>query len=89
MNETLEILDNVRLNFSPSGLLILNFVIAFVMFGVALDIKIKHFRDVLMKPKSAITGLISQFLLDVYKRQEMVQTTVYQKHIPEVLDFNI
>jgi BASS family bile acid:Na+ symporter len=63
MNETLEILDNVRLNFSPSGLLILNFVIAFVMFGVALDIKIKHFRDVLMKPKSAITGLISQFLL--------------------------
>lgn len=63
MNETMEILDNVRLNFSSSGLLALNIVIAFVMFGVALDIKIQHFRDVLMKPKSAITGLISQFLL--------------------------
>ncbi len=63
MSETMEILDNVRLNFSSTGLLALNIVIAFVMFGVALDIKIGHFKDVFMKPKSAISGLVSQFIL--------------------------
>ncbi len=63
MKETLEVLDHVRLNFSPSGLLALNITIAFIMFGVALDIKISHFRDVFLKPKSAIIGMISQFIL--------------------------
>ena len=63
MKEALEILDHVRLNFSPSGLFVLNVTIAFVMFGVALDIKWQHFKEVIMKPKSAITGVISQFLL--------------------------
>lgn len=63
MKEALEVLDHVRLNFSPTGLLALNIVIAFVMFGVALDIKLQHFKDVIMKPKSAITGVISQFFL--------------------------
>jgi bile acid:Na+ symporter, BASS family len=63
MNEALEVLDHVRLNFSPAGLLALNITIAFIMFGVALDIKLKHFKDVIMKPKSVIVGVISQFVL--------------------------
>lgn len=63
MKEALLVLDHVRLNFSPGGLLFLNITIAFVMFGVALDIKLRHFREVLTKPKSAITGIISQFIL--------------------------
>lgn len=63
MKEALEVLDHVRLNFSPSGLLALNITIAFIMFGVALDIKLQHFKDVVMKPKSAIVGIISQFVL--------------------------
>ncbi len=63
MKEALEVLDNVRLNFSPTGLLAVNITIAFIMFGVALDIKIDHFKDVVMKPKSAILGVISQLLL--------------------------
>ena len=63
MREALEVLDNVRLNFSQSGLLTLNITIAFIMFGVALDIRIQHFKDVVMKPRSAIVGVISQFLL--------------------------
>ncbi len=63
MKEALEVLDHVRLNFSPSGLLALNITIAFIMFGVALDIKLQHFKDVIMKPKSAIIGVISQFVL--------------------------
>ncbi len=63
MKEALEVLDHVRLNFSPSGLFALNITIAFIMFGVALEIKWEHFKDVIMKPKSAITGIISQFIL--------------------------
>ena len=63
MKEALEVLDHVRLNFSPSGLLILNITIAFIMFGVALDVKLQHFKDVIMKPRSVITGVISQLLL--------------------------
>ncbi len=63
MKEALEVLDHVRLNFSPAGLFALNVTIAFIMFGVALDIKVQHFKDLLMNPKSVIIGLVSQFLL--------------------------
>jgi BASS family bile acid:Na+ symporter len=67
MNHSLEILDHVRLNFSPAGLLFLNIALAFVMFGVALDIKVEHFTNLIKKPKSAITGFISQtFLLPAF-----------------------
>jgi len=63
MNEALLILDPIRLNFSPLGLLLLNITIAFVMFGVALDIQLHHFREVVTKPLSFITGIVSQFIL--------------------------
>ena len=67
MHNSLEVLDHVRLNFSPSGLLFLNIALAFIMFGVALDIKTEHFTDILRKPKSAIVGFISQtFLLPAF-----------------------
>lgn len=63
MNSSLEALDHVRLNFSQSGLFFLNITLAFIMFGVALDIKISDFKEVIQKPKSAITGVIAQFIL--------------------------
>jgi BASS family bile acid:Na+ symporter len=63
MKEALEVLDHVRLNFSPSGLVALNITIAFIMFGVALDIKWQHFKELLMRPKSVIVGVFSQFFL--------------------------
>ena len=63
MKEALEVLDNVRLNFSPTGLLALNITIAFIMFGIALDIKAEHFKQLIMRPKSVIIGIISQFFL--------------------------
>ncbi|MFA5327071.1 MAG: bile acid:sodium symporter family protein [Prolixibacteraceae bacterium] len=63
MHNSLEVLDHVRLNFSPSGLLFLNIALAFIMFGVALDIKIENFEDILRKPKSALVGFISQIFL--------------------------
>ncbi len=63
MREALLALDHIRLNFSEGGLFFLNVTIAFVMFGVALNIKLSEFREVFTKPKSVITGLISQFVL--------------------------
>lgn len=67
MNNSLEILDHVRLNFSPAGLFFLNIALAFVMFGVALDIKVDHFTNLIKKPKSAIVGFTSQtFLLPAF-----------------------
>jgi len=63
MTDSLEVLDHVRLNFSPSGLFFLNITLAFIMFGVALDIKTEHFKDILRNPKSAIIGFVSQTFL--------------------------
>jgi BASS family bile acid:Na+ symporter len=67
MNSSLEVLDHVRLNFSPSGLIFLNIALSFIMFGVALDIKIENFEEIIRRPKSAIVGFISQtFLLPAF-----------------------
>ena len=63
MNNSLEVLDHVRLNFSPSGLVFLNIALSFIMFGVALDIKVENFQAILRKPKAAIVGYISQTFL--------------------------
>lgn len=63
MLETLKTLDEVNLNFSQNGLFILNITLAFVMFGVALEIKPDHFRKLLQNPKSVLVGVFSQFLL--------------------------
>lgn len=61
--DSYEILDNIRLNFSPEGLTIMNITIAFIMFGVALDMSFAGFKDLIKKPKSFIIGLISQIFL--------------------------
>lgn len=59
----MKVLDQIVLNFSQQGLLALNIVIALIMFGVALDIRWRHFIDLLKNPKSVIVGTVSQFLL--------------------------
>jgi BASS family bile acid:Na+ symporter len=62
MHESLLALDHIRLNFSPESLLSLNIALAFIMFGVALEIKLEHFKKLIQDPKSAIIGFASQFL---------------------------
>ena len=61
--EQLTQLDNVKINFSTGGTTILNIAIAFIMFGVALGIKPVHFKNVFLKPKAIIVGLISQYIM--------------------------
>lgn len=63
MYEQLQQLDYVRLNFGNNGSLVLNLVLAFIMFGVSLGIKPIQFKTAFMHPKSVITGMISQIIL--------------------------
>ena len=63
MLESLMALDAIKLNFSPQSLFILNLTIAFIMFGVALELKPEHFKYLALHPKPAFVGAISQFLL--------------------------
>ncbi len=62
MFDSLAVLDTVRLNFSPEGMVFLNITLGFIMFGVALEIKLQQFVDLFTNPKSLIWGLLSQFL---------------------------
>lgn len=63
MHNSLEVLDHIRLNFTATGVHTLNIALAFIMFGVALDINLSHFKDVLRRPKSFFTGVVAQFVL--------------------------
>jgi len=62
MYEALQQLDPIRINFSASGMHFINIVLCFVMFGVALGIKISHFKNLIKSPKLALTGLFSQLV---------------------------
>ena len=56
-------IDQLQINFSESSLLIMNIVIAFIMFGVALDLQLSDFKRTFKSPKPVLIGLTSQFLL--------------------------
>ena len=59
----MENIDALRINFSPDQLVLLNFCLGFLMFGVALDIKLRDFKQLFQSPKPPIIGLISQLIL--------------------------
>jgi len=59
----MENIDALRINFSPDQLVLLNFCLGFLMFGVALDIKVRDFQRLFQDPKPPIVGLISQLIL--------------------------
>ena len=59
----MENIDALRINFSPDQLILLNFCLGFLMFGVALDIKLRDFKHLFQSPKPPIIGLISQLVL--------------------------
>ncbi len=63
MYEALQAMDTATLNFSEGGLFILNITISIIMFGVALEIKLSHFKELLKRPKPVLAGVLSQFLL--------------------------
>lgn len=55
--------DTIQINFNETALLIMNIVIGFIMFGVALDLQVSDFKRSLKTPKPALIGLACQFFL--------------------------
>lgn len=62
MYESLLQLDPIKINFSDSGSTILNFVLAFIMFGVALGIKTSQFKQLIKSPAPVFLGVFLQFI---------------------------
>lgn len=56
-------IDQLQLNFSPASLMALNVILAFILFGIALDLKLSDFKRVKQMPKEVLVGLSGQFLL--------------------------
>lgn len=55
--------DDIQIHFNSDNLWIVNLTLSLVMFGVALDIKVSDFTNLLKSPKPVIVGIISQFIL--------------------------
>jgi len=55
--------DDIQINFNSDNLWVVNLTLSLIMFGVALDIKMSDFTNLLKSPKPVIVGIISQFIL--------------------------
>ena len=51
------------IQFDPASLVMLNVIMALMMFGVSLTLRVEDFRRVLVAPVAPVAGLIAQFLL--------------------------
>lgn len=56
-------IDQITINFGESNLMLLNFCLGFLTFGVALDIRLSDFKQIFQQPKKIIVGLTSQWIL--------------------------
>lgn len=57
------ILNNAHVSFNQNSVWLLNLSLMIIMFGVALDLKIKDFKLLAINPKPLIIGFLSQFVL--------------------------
>ena len=62
MKEHLLNLDALNINLGAGEMFVVNIILAFVMFGVALGIKPQTFKDVFSNPKSVILGIALQWV---------------------------
>lgn len=56
-------LDTVQINFNPDSFALLNGLLALMMFGASLSVRLDDFRYLLAAPKAPLIGLVSQFVL--------------------------
>jgi BASS family bile acid:Na+ symporter len=59
MNE----LDSIKISFSPQTVVVLNIILALVLFGIALELKKADFTSLLKNKKSAAAALFSHFVI--------------------------
>lgn len=63
MKEHLLSLDHLDPNLGSGEMTLVNIILALVMFGVALGIKVQTFKDVFRHPKSVIVGVLMQWMV--------------------------
>ncbi|MFO7930210.1 MAG: bile acid:sodium symporter family protein [Thermodesulfobacteriota bacterium] len=56
-------IDEIRLNFSPRGLMVINAAIGLMMLGVSMDLNLRDFRRIITYPRPPCIGLGAQFIL--------------------------
>ena len=56
-------IDAVHLHFTPGSLIALDAILAFVLFGVALDIRVEDFKGIVSAPRGTLIGLAAHSLL--------------------------
>jgi BASS family bile acid:Na+ symporter len=56
-------IDDIRIHFNPGQMALMNFCLAFIMFGVALHITPADFRRIAEYPRAFVVGLVAQWLL--------------------------
>lgn len=59
----MECIESIEINFNPDQLWMLNICLGFLMYGVALDLKLSNFKYLVDHPKLAFIGLSSQLIL--------------------------
>ncbi len=59
----MEGIDSIQLNFNQGSAWLLNVLLAFIMFSVAIELTTADFRRVITFPKAAFVGVLSQFFL--------------------------
>jgi BASS family bile acid:Na+ symporter len=56
-------IDNAVLDFTPASLMVLNAILAIVMFSIAIDLRPRDFKALAKSPKPVLVGLGSQFIV--------------------------
>ncbi len=56
-------LDALQINFNPDSFLLLNLLLALMMFGASLSVRWSDFTVISRSPKALIIGLLCQFVL--------------------------
>lgn len=56
-------IDNAVLDFTPASLMVLNAILAIVMFSIAIDLRPRDFEALAKSPKPVLVGLGSQFIV--------------------------
>ena len=56
-------IDEIRLHFSEGGLFFMNICLGFMMYGIALELRVEDFKRLFRMPRAAIAGVMLQYVM--------------------------
>jgi BASS family bile acid:Na+ symporter len=56
-------MEPLNLQFDPSSLVLINIIVALMMFGVSLELRAEDFKRIAREPRAPLIGLFAQFIL--------------------------